>query len=106
MALSAAEKKHFRGIGHHLNPVVLVGGNGLTEALLAELERALEDHELIKVKVHAENRDDRRAIIAALAAATGCEVVQAVGNVALVYRAARRQNPRLSNLARHAGDPG
>lgn len=102
MALSTAEKKHFRGIGHHLNPVVLVGGGGLSDALLAELDRALEDHELIKVKVHAEDREARREIIEALPGLCGCEVVQTVGNIALLYRPARRQNRKLSNLVRHA----
>ena len=104
MALSAAEKKHFRGIGHHLKPVVLVGGGGLSEALLAELDRALEDHELIKVKVHAEDRDTRRAVIDALPAACGCQVVATIGNIALVYRAARKQNRKLSNLVRYASE--
>jgi len=104
MALSAAEKKHFRGIGHHLKPVILVGGGGLSDALAAELDRALEDHELIKVKVHAEDRDSRRAIIDALPAVSGCEVVATIGNVALVYRAARQQNRKLSNVVRYAGD--
>ncbi|MFZ5756857.1 MAG: ribosome assembly RNA-binding protein YhbY [Pseudomonadota bacterium] len=103
MALSAAEKKHFRGIGHHLKPVVLVGGNGLSGALMAELDRALEEHELIKVKVHAEDRDTRRAVIDELAATAGCEVVHTIGNIALVYRAARKQNPKLSNLVRFSG---
>ncbi|MFZ5723828.1 MAG: ribosome assembly RNA-binding protein YhbY [Pseudomonadota bacterium] len=100
MALSAAEKKHFRGIGHHLKPVILVGGNGLSEALLAELERALEDHELIKVKVAAEDRDTRRSVIGELPALCGCEVVATIGNVALIYRAAKQQNRKLSNLVR------
>ena len=103
MALSATEKKRFRGIGHHLKPVILVGGNGLSESLLAELDRALEQHELIKVKVHAEDRETRRALIDELPALSGCEIVATIGNVALVYRAARRQDPRLSNLVRFGG---
>lgn len=102
MALSAAEKKHFRGIGHHLKPIIQIGGNGLSEALLAELDRALEEHELIKVKVHAEDRDSRRAVIDALPAAVGCELVNTIGNIALIYRAAKRQNQKLSNLVRFA----
>lgn len=104
MPLSAAEKKHFRGIGHHLKPVVLIGGGGLSEALAAELDRALEDHELIKVKVHAEDRDSRRAVIDALPAMSGCEVVATIGNIALVYRAAKKQNRKLSNVVRYASE--
>ncbi len=103
MALSAAEKKHFRGIGHHLKPAVLTGGKGITDALLAEIERALEEHELIKVKVSAENRVLRQALIDQLAAHTGCEIVQSIGNITLIYRAAKKQNPKLSNLVRYGG---
>ncbi|MFP5382995.1 MAG: ribosome assembly RNA-binding protein YhbY [Gammaproteobacteria bacterium] len=103
MALSATEKKHFRGIGHHLKPVVMVGGNGLSETVLAELERALEEHELIKVKVAAEDRDTRRALVDELPARCGCEIVATIGNIALIYRAARKQNPKLSNLVRFSG---
>lgn len=104
MALSATEKKFCRSIGHHLKPIVLIGSNGLSDALLAELERALEDHELIKVKVAAEDRETKRAIIAALAEAVNCEVVHSIGNVALVYRAAKQQNRKLSNLVRYSSE--
>jgi RNA-binding protein len=104
MALSATEKKFCRSIGHHLKPIVLIGNAGLSDAVLAELERALEDHELIKVKVAAEDRDAKRATIAALAGAVNCEVVHSIGNVALVYRAAKQQNRKLSNLVRFSSE--
>lgn len=104
MALSATEKKHFRGIGHHLKPVILIGGNGLSEALLAELERALEDHELIKVKVAAEDRESRRAVVDELPNVVGCEIVATIGNIALIYRAAKKQNRKLSNLVRYSSE--
>ncbi|WP_410961553.1 YhbY family RNA-binding protein, partial [Salmonella sp. SAL4457] len=51
MALTQEQKKQFKSIGHHLKPVLIVAENGLTEGVLAELERALNDHELIKVKL-------------------------------------------------------
>ena len=57
MSLSIAEKKRFRQIGHQLNPVVLLGNHGLTEAVLNEIDRALEDHELIKVRIGGEDRE-------------------------------------------------
>lgn len=103
MALSATEKKHFRGIGHHLKPVVLIGSQGLSEAVLAEIDRALEEHELIKVKVHGENREARHAVLDALPEATGCQLVTTIGGVALIYRPAKKQNPKLSNLVRFSG---
>ncbi|MDI9799718.1 YhbY family RNA-binding protein, partial [Pseudomonas aeruginosa] len=59
MALTQEQKKQFKSIGHHLKPVLIVAENGLTEGVLAELERALNDHELIKVKLALAERDDR-----------------------------------------------
>jgi RNA-binding protein len=101
MPLSIAEKKRLRAIGHHLKPVVLIGGDGLTEGVVAEINRALEDHELIKVKIHGEDREAKQALIAELPASTGAEVIQTVGKIALLYRPARKPNPRLSNLLRY-----
>lgn len=100
MSLSPAEKKRLRQIGHHLHPLVQLGGQGLTEAVLAEIDARLEDHELIKVRVGGEDRDARQAAIAAIAEATGAEVAQTIGKLALLYRAAKRPNPKLSNLLR------
>ena len=102
MSLSTAEKKRLRQIGHHLNPVVLLGGNGLTESVIAEIDARLEDHELIKVRVGGEDREARLAAIAALAAATQSEVAQTIGKLALLYRPARKPDPKLSNLLRAA----
>lgn len=101
MPLSQQDRKQFKAIGHHLKPVLILGGEGLTEGFQQELERRLEDHELIKVKVNAETRDDRAAIIEALCEASGCELVQRIGNTALLYRAAKKPNPKLSNLLRN-----
>ena len=67
MALTNEQKKHFKSIGHHLKPVLIVAENGLTEGVLAELERALNDHELIKVQLRLTEREDRQAAIASLA---------------------------------------
>ena len=104
MPTSAAEKRHFRRIGHSLKPIVSFGGKGLTTAFLEELNRALEDHELVKLKVHCENRDDRKAIISAVIEETPCELIQSIGNTALLYRPAKRPNPKLSNLLRYNND--
>lgn len=101
MALSAQDKKQFRAIGHHLKPVLILGDAGLSEGALEELEGRLEDHELIKVKVNAESRDDRAELIEALCRETGAELVQRIGNIALIYRAAKEANPKLSNVLRH-----
>ena len=66
MPLTQEQKKQYKSIGHHLKPVLIVADNGLTEGVLAELERALGDHELIKIKVNILDREARLAAIAEL----------------------------------------
>ena len=101
-ALSTQERKRLRQIGHALNPVVMTGGQGLTENVVEEINRALADHELIKVKISAEDREARTAMIAEIANKTTAEVVQTIGKIALLYKKAAKQNAKLSNLVRHA----
>lgn len=98
--ISAERRKQFRAIGHNLKPVVTIGGNGVSESVLAELERALDDHELIKVKIAAGEREDRADIIDSLCQHTRSELVQSIGKTALLYRGAAKPNPKLSNLLR------
>lgn len=100
MPLSISERKRFRQIGHQLSPVVLLGNHGLSEAVMAEIERALEDHELIKVRIGGEDRDARRDAITAMTNATRSEAVQIIGKIVLLYRAAKKPNPKLSNILR------
>jgi RNA-binding protein len=90
MALTEQQKKTLRGLGHTLKPVILVGSGGLSRSLLEELERSLEHHELMKVKVSAGDRTQRDALIAELCQHSGAELVQRVGNVGLLFR--RRRN--------------
>ncbi|GLS26861.1 YhbY family RNA-binding protein [Marinibactrum halimedae] len=100
MALSADLRKKYRNIGHNLSPIVTISGNGLSEGVLAELDRALNDHELIKVKVAVNDRDLRKTVITEMASQTHSEVVQEIGKVALLLRKAEKPNPKLSNLSR------
>jgi RNA-binding protein len=101
-ALSIQERKRLRQIGHALNPVVMLGGQGLTENVVEETIRALNDHELIKVKIVAEDREARAALIEEIAQATDAQIVQTIGKIVLLYKKAPKQNPKLSNLVRHA----
>ncbi|HFG6797240.1 RNA binding protein [Acinetobacter baumannii] len=101
-ALSIHERKRLRQIGHVLNPVVMIGGQGLTDAVIEETLRALNDHELIKVKIAGEDREARAAVIDAIVEATGAEAVQKIGKIVLLYKKAAKQNQNLSNLVRHA----
>ena len=99
--MDTAKRKQLRAIGHKLKPVVMIAERGVTEGVEAELERALEDHELIKVKVNAETRDDRAAIVQALSDKGSAELIQRIGNIALLYRPAQKPNPKLSNILRY-----
>lgn len=101
MPLSSEQKKHYRAIGHHLKPVLIVAENGLSEGVVAELERALDDHELIKVQFRITEREDRRALMDELCNLGRCELVQVIGKIALVYRKNPKPNRQLSNILRH-----
>jgi len=84
--LTEHQKKHLRGLGHKLRPVVMIGDAGLTTSLLEEYERTLEHHELIKVKVRVGDRAARDSIIDDLCEKSGAELVQRIGNTALLFR--------------------
>jgi RNA-binding protein len=88
MALTEKLKRELRGRGHTLKPIVSIGSAGLSEAVLREIDLSLEHHELLKVKIAGTDRDTRRDIIERLCTATGAELVQAVGHIALIYRKA------------------
>lgn len=98
--LSKPDIRRFRAIGHHLKPVLIMGDGGLSDGFLEELEQRLEDHELIKVRVSAEDREDRQLLGTAMADATNATIVQRIGSMLLLYRAAKRPNPKLSNVLR------
>lgn len=93
LALSNAQKRYLRGLAHDLKPVVLVGAKGVTPALVAELDQALEQHELLKVKVAAEDRETRDAWIEALTEQSRAALVGRIGHIAVLYR--RRQDKPL-----------
>ena len=98
MPLTQEQKKQYKSIGHHLKPVLTVADNGLTEGVLTELERALGDHELIKVKVNILDRESRLEAVAELCKAGKAELVQVIGKMALLYRKNVNVNKQLSNI--------
>ncbi len=100
MSLSPEQRREYRAIAHHLKPVIIVGDKGLSEGLREELERALNDHELIKVKIASQDREVRQEVIAALCQNTGAQLVQTIGKIAVLLRRAPKPNPKLSNLQR------
>ena len=85
-ALSNPQKRYLRGLAHDLKPIVLVGAKGVTPAVLAELDLALEQHELVKVRVAAGDRDEREEWIAALVEGSGAGLAGRIGHVAILYR--------------------
>jgi RNA-binding protein len=91
MELSERQRKYLRGLGHALNPVLLIGQHGVTPAVIAEAQRALHDHELIKVKFRGAERDARDTGLVELATATQSILVQRIGHTALYYK---RRNDR------------
>ncbi|OEY65617.1 ribosome assembly RNA-binding protein YhbY [Marinobacter sp. X15-166B] len=102
MSFSPEQRREYRAIAHNLKPVITIGDKGLTENLTQELDRALSDHELIKVKIASTDREARQAIIAELCKTSGAQLVQSIGKMAVILRRARKPNPRLSNLIRHS----
>ncbi|MCZ8131621.1 MAG: YhbY family RNA-binding protein [Steroidobacteraceae bacterium] len=94
MQLTEKQKKHLRKLGHPLNPVVMLGNAGLTDAVVAELDRALTDHELVKVRARVGERDARDEALGTLATRTGSQLVQRIGNVGLFFR----PRPKVSRI--------
>lgn len=94
MSLTQKQLKHLRSLGHALEPVVLIGQGGLTDAVTREVDSALQIHELIKVRARVGDRDERNDIFEKLGTATRGVLVQRIGNVALFYRA-RAEKPKV-----------
>tara|TARA_R110000787_G_scaffold333_4_gene1078 strand:- start:2282 stop:2587 length:306 start_codon:yes stop_codon:yes gene_type:complete len=100
MTLLNTDKKHLRRIGHNLKPVVTVASKGLSANVLAEVDRALTDHELIKIRLSVGDRETKQAVSQQLCEQSGAELVQTIGHTVLLFRKAERPNPELSNLLR------
>lgn len=91
--LTGKQKRHLRGLGHDLKPVLLIGKNGVNAASTAETDAALATHELIKVKILESCDTDRHEVAEALAVACGADVAQILGRTLLLYR--RGENPAI-----------
>ena len=86
MQLSEKQKKHLRRLAHPLRSIVALGNAGLTDGVVSELDRALQDHELVKVSARVGERAARDAVLDELARRTAAVVVQRVGHVGVFYR--------------------
>lgn len=86
MALKPTQIRYLRGLAHPLKPVLLLGGKGVTPGVLNELEQALDDHELIKVRLSGADRTARVAELAQLVESSRADTVQTIGKIAVLYR--------------------
>ncbi|MGH8214291.1 MAG: ribosome assembly RNA-binding protein YhbY [Rhodanobacteraceae bacterium] len=93
--LTASQTRYLRGLAHPLKPVVLLGGKGVTPGVLKELEQALADHELIKVRLSGGDRVTRADELAKLEESSHAETVQTIGHIAVLYRRNDEQ-PRIA----------
>ncbi|PIE43163.1 MAG: ribosome assembly RNA-binding protein YhbY [Gammaproteobacteria bacterium] len=101
MSLSSDKIKQYRAIAHNLKPVLLIGDRGVSEALVTELNRALHDHELIKVKINLGDRDGRKQIFDDIFAQSGAELIQSIGKTIVLFKKADKPDPKLSNILRN-----
>ena len=86
MKLSNKQKQFLKVLAHPLKPVVQLGGNGLTEGVLAEIDNALNHRELIKVKVPTDDREEKSLIMDAIIRETNSEKLQVIGHTLILYR--------------------
>ena len=93
--LTQKQKRFLKSIAHTLKPVVITGEGGISEGVLREIDLSIEHHELIKVRVNADDRDSRQEMIQAICSHTGAELVQSIGHIALLYRAAKKPSLKL-----------
>lgn len=89
--MNKQKKQELRSRAHALKPIVITGQAGVTPALVAEIDGALEHHELLKVRINAGDRDERNSMLNEITASLTAEVVQVIGHVATLFRAGPRR---------------
>ena len=98
MSLNKKQIQHLKGLAHSLKPIVLLGNNGLTEAVVAEIDFALNHHELIKVKIPTDDRENKGLIVEAICRETQSTKVQVIGKTLIIYRQSPDQKIRIPKL--------
>jgi RNA-binding protein len=86
MNVTNKQKQYLKGLAHHLKPIVQLGANGFTEGVLAEIDNALNHHELIKVKIPTDDREEKSLIIEAIVRETTSVKLQVIGHTIVLYR--------------------
>lgn len=93
--LTPARRRSLRARAHKLDPIMYIGKSGLTAAVIAEIDRSLKSHELIKVRVNGADRDEREAMFEKICGQTGARAVQHIGKILVLFR----ENPETSEGA-------
>jgi RNA-binding protein len=101
--MTGKERRYLRALAHRLSPVVIVGQRGVTDGVMRQVDGALTDHELIKVRVGGECPTGRDEVAAALTGGTGAEVAGSIGRVVILYRP-HPQRPRIVLPETHASE--
>ncbi|GMW01105.1 MAG: hypothetical protein AMXMBFR84_22420 [Candidatus Hydrogenedentota bacterium] len=91
--LSSGDRKYLRSLAHHLEPIVFIGKNGITDQLVESADKALAAHELIKIRF-VDHKDEKRALVDELATRTHSAVAGIIGHVAMLYREHAEQEKR------------
>ena len=86
MRLTNNQKKHLRSLAHDLRPIVMVGQQGLSDAVLAELESTMNKHELLKIKVRVSDGEEKQKIVDKILYFSKAALVQVIGGVLVIYR--------------------
>ena len=93
--LTPKQRQFLKGLAHPLSPVVRVGKGGVSDAVVEETKKSLEAHELIKVRVEADEANERQELAGKLAAAAGAQIAGTVGKIAILYRP-REEKPKIN----------
>ena len=86
MKLTNNQKKYLRSLAHDLKPFVMIGQHGLSESVIAEIESTMLKHELIKIKLRVNDRDEKQEIISTIIKLSKAELVQVIGGVIVIYK--------------------
>jgi len=98
MILNKKQIQHLKGVAHPLKPIVLLGNNGLTEAVIAEIDYALGHHELIKVKIPTDDRENKALIVEAICRETNATKIQVIGKTLIIYRQSEEKKIKIPKV--------
>lgn len=100
ISLTPAQRRELRAKAHHLNPVVSISENGLTASVMKEIDVSLKAHELIKIRVYGDNREQREAFLQEICGELGCAAVQSIGKLLVVFRPAPEEKAGATKAAK------